>query len=131
MKKKILVADDDVNVTAAVAARLEASHYDVLTAYDGFEAVKLTLQENPDLIVLDMWMPIGIGLSVAERLKEHGMTIPVIFLTACKKTELREATRSVGAVGFIEKPYDPEVLLETIQAALSSRAGGAKCQAVM
>lgn len=122
MNKKILVVDDDRNITTAVAARLEASHYDVLTASNGFDAIKLTLRDPPDLILLDMWMPIGIGLSVAERLKELGLDIPVVFLTACKKAELRAATRAVGAAGFVEKPYDPETLLETIERALSRHA---------
>jgi DNA-binding response OmpR family regulator len=128
MKKKILIADDDVNITAAVAARLEASHYDVLTAFDGFEAIKLALRETPDLILLDVWMPIGIGLSVAERLKERGLDIPIVFLTACKKAELRAAARAVGAAGFIEKPYNPETLLETIEQALSRHAGPVESQ---
>jgi len=122
MKKKILVADDDSNITTAVAARLEASHYDVLTASDGFETLMLALRETPDLILLDMWMPIGLGLSVAERLKEHGLDIPIVFLTACKQVELRAATRAIGVAGFIEKPYDPETLLETIELALSRHA---------
>jgi DNA-binding response OmpR family regulator len=131
MKKKILIADDDVNITTAVAARLEASHYDVLTAYNGFDAIKLALREAPDLILLDMWMPVGIGLSVAERLKEHGRDIPIVFLTACKKAELRAATRAVGAAGFIEKPYDPETLLETIELALCRHAGPVECQVTL
>ena len=122
MKQKILVVDDDPNITIAVAARLEASHYDVLTASNGFEAIKMALRDPPDLILLDMWMPIGIGLSVAERLKELALDIPVVFLTACKKAELRAATRAVGAAGFVEKPYDPEMLLETIEQALSRHA---------
>ncbi len=119
MKTKVLVVDDDSNITTAVAARLEASHYDVLTAANGFEAIKLALAEPPDLILLDMWMPIGLGLSVAERLKEHGLNIPIVFLTACKQERLRSAVRAVGAAGFVEKPYDPETLLETIEMALS------------
>ncbi len=119
MKTKVLVVDDDSNITTAVAARLEANHYDVLTASNGLEAIKLALQEAPDLIVLDMWMPIGLGLSVAERLKEHARHIPIVFLTACKEEKLRAAVRTVGAAGFVEKPYDPETLLETIELALS------------
>jgi DNA-binding response OmpR family regulator len=122
MKKKILVVDDDINVTTAVAARLEASHYDVLTALNGFDAIKLALREAPDLILLDMWMPVGLGLSVAERLKEHGLSIPIVFLTACKESKLRAATRALGVAGFIEKPYDPELLLETIDVALTRHA---------
>lgn len=122
MKKRILIADDDANFTMALAVRLEANEYDVLTASDGFEAFKLALRESPDLIILDMWMPVGVGLSVAERLNEHGLGIPIIFLTGCKEAELHAASREVGAVGFIEKPYDPKQLLATVKQALSRSA---------
>ncbi len=121
MKKRILIADDDPNFITALAARLEASHYDVISASDGFQAIKLALQTHPDLIILDVWMPVGIGLSVAERLAEHHLGIPIVFLTGSKSSKVRTAARSVGAAAFIEKPYDPEVLIDTIENAIAER----------
>lgn len=120
--KKILIADDDPKVTFALTRRLEANGYSVRTAPDGFEALKLAKAESPDLILMDIWMPVGIGLSVAERMKELGLDIPVIFLTASRKPGLREAAERVGGAAFIEKPYDPQLMLQTIEQTLDLAA---------
>jgi DNA-binding response OmpR family regulator len=119
--KTILIADDDPHITAALSRRLEANHYQVLTAADGFEAMIMMLEERPDLVLLDICMPIGIGFSVAERMREHHLDIPIIFLTALKTPGLRETARRVGAAGFLEKPYDPQELLDLIEKTLSER----------
>jgi CheY-like chemotaxis protein len=116
--KKILIADDDPKVTLALTRRLEANGYSVRSAPDGFAALKLAKTEHPDLILMDIWMPVGIGLSVAERMKELGLDIPVIFLTASRKPGLRQAAEKVGGAAFIEKPYDPQLMLETIEQVL-------------
>jgi CheY-like chemotaxis protein len=125
--KKILIADDDASITTALSRRLEANGYDVLTAPNGFQALMLAREEKPDLMLLDMWMPVGIGLSVAERMHELGLDIPVIFLTASKAAGLAAAARQVGAVGYIEKPYDPAHLLRTIEQALNRGPALATC----
>jgi CheY-like chemotaxis protein len=117
--KKILIADDDENITNALSRRLEANGYEVLTAPDGLQALLLAREEKPDLMLLDMWMPVGIGLSVAERMQELGLDIPVIFLTASRAPGLVDAAREVGAVAYLEKPYDPPQLLRTIEQALA------------
>jgi len=117
--KTILIADDDAHIITALTRRLEANHYRVLAAADGFEALKIALEQKPDLIILDVWMPVGIGFSVADRIREHQLNIPIIFLTASKTDGLVEAAREVGAVGYIEKPYDPEDLLYMIDGALN------------
>jgi CheY-like chemotaxis protein len=68
---------------------------------------------------MDIWMPVGLGLSVAQRLRDLGLqSIPVIFITASRLKGLREAAAKLGAVGYFEKPYDPEQLLAAIQKAL-------------
>lgn len=113
--KTILVADDDERIVAALEHRLKASGYRVLTAPDGFEALKLALTDKPDLMLLDIWMPVGVGLSVAQRMERLGLEIPVVFLTASRLPGLRDAADRVGGAAFIEKPYDPEVLLRTIE----------------
>lgn len=114
MKKQILIADDDIKLTTALAARLRANGFEVLVANDGFTALKLAVLESPDLMILDMWMPVGIGLSVTERLQERGIQVPVVFLTGCRDEKVRAAAHSVGAAAYLEKPYDPEELLATI-----------------
>jgi two-component system OmpR family response regulator len=125
----ILIADDDPNITTALARRLEANHYGVLTAPDGFEALKLVLEEKPDLLLLDICMPIGIGFSVAERIRELKLGIPIIFLTASKTPGLREAAKDTGAAGYLEKPYEPEELLDLIKTTLQQHRTRAECLA--
>ncbi|MFO1476951.1 MAG: response regulator [Verrucomicrobiota bacterium] len=116
--KKILIADDDPKILAALTRRLEANQYEVLAAGNGFEAMKLILEEKPDLLLLDIWMPVGLGFSVAERLRECRLNIPVIFLTASRAPGLTDVARNVGAAAFVEKPYDPEHLLRLIDKVL-------------
>jgi DNA-binding response OmpR family regulator len=119
MMKTILVLEDDPKIAIALAVRLEAAGYNVLTAPDGVRGLKLALVNRPDLIVMDIWMPVGLGLSVAQRLKDLGFAnTPVIFITASRLKGLREAAANLGAAGYFEKPYDPEQLLGAVQQAL-------------
>jgi DNA-binding NtrC family response regulator len=116
--KKILVVDDDKKIVAALEIRLKAAGYEVLTAPDGFEGLKLALRSRPNLIISDIWMPAGLGFSMAGRLQEWAPGIPVIFITAGKEKGLEKAAKLVGAVAFFEKPYDPAKLLEAVANAL-------------
>ena len=113
--KKILIVEDDAKIAAALGIRLEAAGYAVLRAPDGFRGLQLALRERPDLIIMDIWMPIGIGFSVAQRLQRLGLrSIPIIFITASKLKGLRETVSQLGAAAFFEKPYDSAELLRTI-----------------
>ncbi|HEY6168133.1 MAG TPA: response regulator [Verrucomicrobiae bacterium] len=113
--KTILVADDDENIVAGLTHRLQANGYRVITASDGVDALRLALTQKPDLMLLDIWMPTGFGLSIAQRMEKLGWDIPIIFLTASRLPKLRRAAENVGGAAYIEKPYDPEVLLRAIQ----------------
>ena len=118
-KQKILIMEDDKKIATALGIRLEAAGYEVFTAGDGFEGLKLTRDRQPDLIIMDIWMPVGLGFSVAQRLKSLGFGhIPVIFITASKVKGLRQTATSLGAAAFFEKPYDPEELLLAVSKAL-------------
>jgi CheY-like chemotaxis protein len=120
--KRILIAEDDARVAAALAIRLEAAGYEVMRAPDGFRGLQLTVREQPDLIIMDIWMPIGTGFSVAQRLQSLGLAdIPIIFITASKLVGIKEAVEGLGAVAFFEKPYDPEELMKAISRALDGQ----------
>jgi two-component system nitrogen regulation response regulator NtrX len=117
--KKILILEDDSKIAAALAIRLSAAGYDVSTAPDGLQGIHEAVKDPPDLLLMDIWMPVGLGLSVAQRLKEVGMgEIPIIFITASKLKGLKEAALRMGAVAFFEKPYEPEKLLSAVAQAL-------------
>ncbi|MEY2427843.1 MAG: two-component system, OmpR family, response regulator [Verrucomicrobiota bacterium] len=117
--KRILIVEDDTKIAGALAARLKAAGYDVLAANDGFEGIKQAVMGKPDLIVMDIWMPVGFGFSVAQRLQQLGLgAIPIIFVTASKLKGLRGTAEELGAAGYVEKPYKPQELLSAISSAL-------------
>jgi two-component system OmpR family response regulator len=83
----------------------------------------MTMTHTPDLILLDIMMPVGMGFSVAERLRDLGLAeIPIIFITASKRAGLRKTAQQLGAAGFFEKPYDAEELLAAIKLILNESA---------
>jgi DNA-binding response OmpR family regulator len=121
MKKKILVVDDDPRIVQALQIRLECAGYEVLTAADGVSGLRLAMEDKPDLAILDIWMPLGGGFSVAHLIRERAPEVPVVFITASKKPELRQMADDVGAVGFLEKPYEEEELLAAVAKALKAK----------
>ena len=120
MKRKILVVDDEKDIAMALKIRLKNSGYDVLVAFDSVQAYITVQKEQPDLIILDIFIPGGGGFVVAERLKKSVTTqhIPIIFLTGISGAE--ERAFRAGACSYLLKPYHPPVLLEEVKKALES-----------
>ena len=120
MNKKILVVDDEAQIVRLLSLRLQANNYDVVVAYDGFQCVQMANDENPDLILLDIKMPMGGGIKAFEKLKGNPLTklIPVIFITAFPSVEIKKQVLEMGANGFIAKPFDSEELLDKIKSIL-------------
>lgn len=116
--KRIMIADDDRNVAAALSARLRSAGYETLAVHNGYSALQSAIEHRPDLVLMDIWMP-GLGLAVAKRLRELSLPIPVILLTASDKEGLRAAALEVGAAAFIQKPYEPQHLLGVVARTLS------------
>jgi DNA-binding response OmpR family regulator len=113
--KKILVVDDDKKLRTALKLRLKAAKYHVLEAADGVEGLSLAIENKPDLILLDLWMPNSVGPLMAQRLKHVGLAhVPVIFLTGSKREELWKVAEELEPAGYFEKPYDPQELLGAI-----------------
>lgn len=116
--KKILVVEDDKNVSKALGIRLAGAGYSVYTAVDGLGGLREAVQNRPDLILLDISIPAGDGFSLAKAIQRLNVTegTPVIFITASRKPGLREKALAIDSVvGFFEKPYDPEELLGAIR----------------
>ena len=120
-KKKILVMDDDQKIVLALAARLRSAGYEVLTASNGLKGLLVAVEESPDLLIMDIWMPAGMGFSVAQRLQDMHITIPIIFISGSRLEGIRDMADELGAVAFLEKPYDAEELLNTVADALKAR----------
>lgn len=119
-KKKILVVDDDKDILKALNIRLKANNYETVYATDGYMATKMARDEKPDLIILDIGLPMGDGFIVMDRLKDFiwREMIPVIILTARDPEANKERAMKAGAFAFFQKPADNDALLATIAEAL-------------
>lgn len=124
-KAKILVVDDDPDLVQSVKMVLE-TRYDVITASEGEEGLKKARAEKPDLIILDVIMPVKDGFTAAEQLKKDPELsgIPVIMLTsyAERKGDTNIPVSKgmmLEAEDYIEKPVKPAELLERVEAQLT------------
>lgn len=119
MTKVILLAEDDEDNRDLVQFVLMKSKLDVklVVAENGEEAVKIAKECNPDLILMDMQMPVMDGWTAIPLLKEDEKTreIPVIAFTAQAKPEDWARTRQIGCVGHFTKPMDPEELVALVE----------------
>ena len=115
----ILVADDEPVNLALIKRHLEWEHYLIHTAEDGRAAVELARGLRPDLIILDVMMPVMDGLQACRLIKEDEATrdIPVIFLSALDDTATKVSGLSLGANDYISKPFRVEELLARVAVA--------------
>ncbi|MBL7151281.1 MAG: response regulator [Candidatus Omnitrophica bacterium] len=116
-KKRILLVDDEAQLVEMVKMRLEASGYEVLSAFDGQEALDKARKEKPDLIILDLMLPKIDGYKVCRMLKfdEKYKNIPIILFSARAQETDVKLGKEVGADAYITKPFDPPSLLEKIK----------------
>lgn len=117
-RHKILIVEDDRNIALALATRLRAAGQDVLFAYDACHGLDAAVKNQPDLVLLDMCLPAGSGLALAERMRTVvPKLMPVIFMTASRQPALREQALALGAAGFLEKPFETDELMTMIRRA--------------
>jgi len=107
---RILVVDDDTSIRSFVEMALDSEGYAVSTATNGAQALAVTDQVQPDLILLDMRMPIMDGWTFARRYREQGgPKAPIVVITAA--TDAGERAAEIQADGFLGKPFDLDELL--------------------
>lgn len=116
-KKRILLVEDETDLVEMVKLRLEANGYEVLTAYDGQEALEKARREKPDLIVLDLMLPKIDGYKVCRMLKfdEKYKNIPILMFSARAQDSDKKLGEEVGADAYVTKPFEPEILLGKIK----------------
>ncbi len=124
-KARILIVDDNMSNVKTVADYLETKSYDLLLAYDGSEAVKLAIEKKPDLIIMDIQMPVMDGLEAIKVIRnfkdENPETaskirkIPIIALTALAMTGDREKCLEAGANIYLSKPVGLKMLADMIE----------------
>jgi two-component system cell cycle response regulator len=116
----ILVADDEPVNRALIERRLQREGYRVLTAQNGRVAVEKTQEALPDLVILDVMMPVMDGMEACRRIKAAEATrdIPVIFLSARDETEMKVSGLTLGANDYISKPFKAEELIARVSVAI-------------
>ena len=119
-KAKILVIDDDPDLVRAMRLRLRASNFEVATATDGYSAIASAQKEKPNLIILDLGLPVGDGFVVLDRLQNSDSLagIPVIVLSARDPQTNEERALKAGATAFFQKPADNDELMNVIRVSL-------------
>src|SRR6185436_13803339 len=120
----VLVADDDNNLRKILCLFLKNAHYETLEAVNGREALQLAKSQEPDVILMDIMMPMLDGFTVCKMLKDDPETkpIPVLICTAKNRKEDLVAAIKAGAEDYIIKPFTKETVLTKIEKALAARS---------
>ncbi len=115
----MIVEDENLQLTA-LARRLKSAGFEIVAARDGMTAISTARKELPDLILLDLGLPAGDGFVVLQRLQMllNTGTIPVIVVSSRTPIGNRDAALKAGAIAYIHKPVNMDVLLKTINEAL-------------
>jgi len=119
--KKILVVDDEKNITDIVAYNLRKEGYEVICAYDGETGFELALSEKPELILLDLMLPKLDGFDVCRKLREKNIQTPIIMLTARAEEVDKVVGFELGADDYVTKPFGNRELLARVKSHLRRR----------
>lgn len=122
--KRLLIADDDEGVRQLIRVTLQSQEYEIFEAADGEEALGLTYQHRPHLILLDVMMPKVSGFDVCRRLKEDPATaaIPIVMLTVKGQGDDLDEADAVGADAYFVKPFSPIALLRKVEEIFSEES---------
>jgi two-component system, cell cycle response regulator DivK len=125
--KTVLIVDDNADNREVYGLLLEFSGYDVLTAADGWSGVQQARAHHPDLILMDISMPVMDGFQATELLKLDPATrdIPVVAVTAHDDNDHRDRASRVGMSGFLAKPVPPRNVVKEVQRCLGGGSGSA------
>ena len=118
---KVLVVDDEDDVVQFIQNVLTTEGFEVVTAYDGLGAIDAAVAEKPDVIILDIMMPVMDGYEVCAKLRASEQTsrIPILCLSSAYTTSAVRQSREMGAQGYIVKPFAPADLVNEIRRVLA------------
>ena len=111
MKPKLLIVEDEEALRIALTDRLTQEHYEVKCAADGETGYQTALREKFDLIILDVMLPRKKGLDICRDLRQAGMVVPIIMLTARAETIDKVLGLKIGADDYVAKPFEMVELL--------------------
>src|SRR3954462_9953879 len=118
VEARLLVAYDDPNIVELLSASLRFAGFEVATAKDGGEALRVAKRFQPDLVILDVMMPGLDGFDVVRRMRSDGQRIPVLFLTAKDGTDDKVTGLTLGGDDYVTKPLSLEEVIARIRAVL-------------
>ncbi len=120
---KILVADDNDQIREALRVTLESEGYDIVEANDGIEALDVSSEQTPDVILLDISMPRMNGIEALKRLKAFSVTqnIPVVMVTALADRDTVATAVKLGLRDYIVKPWAIDELLKIVENAIAAK----------
>ena len=118
----LLIAEDEINLAEALTVSFEKNQFSVDAVHDGFDAYEYAMAAEYDAIILDVMMPKLNGVEVLQKLRDAGVTTPVMMLTAKAQTGDRITGFNAGADDYLPKPFEPDELICRVRAML--RRGG-------
>lgn len=115
--KKVLIVDDEPDMLKAISFRLKKAGYEILTAVNGKIALDIISSNKPDLVLLDLRMPVMGGEEVCAKIKNDELLkdLPIILLTASSGGKIADKAKELGVEDCLVKPFDSEVLLKKVQ----------------
>lgn len=118
--KRVLVIEDNEDNLYMIKFILEQSHYEVLMAKNGLSGFETALKENPDLILMDIQLPDVNGIEVTKMIRQSdaGKTVPIIAVSSYAMLSDKQKAIDAGCTGYIEKPIDPETIIDKIKSFL-------------
>jgi DNA-binding response OmpR family regulator len=119
---KILIIEDEFDILRVLQKRLSDAGFEIITSVDAYQGVQKAHKERPDLIILDLMIPAGGGLSVLRNIKasDHTKLTPVLVLTGMENEKYRQDIIDEGVQGYLQKPYNVQELLNEIKRILEN-----------
>ncbi len=115
MAEKILIVDDQYGIRILLTEVLQKEGYTTFQAANGFQAIDITKEQAPDLVLLDMKIPGMDGIEILKRLKQHDKTIKVIIMTAYGELDMIQEAKDLGALTHFAKPFDIDEIRKVVR----------------
>lgn len=126
MANKLLIVEDEKRISRFLELELKHEGYEILTAFDGRSGLDLVVKEKPDLIILDLMLPVMSGIEVCRRIRQAKNNVPIIMLTAKDDVSDKVMGLDMGADDYMTKPFAIEELLARIRVAIKRKSTVAK-----
>ncbi|MGF9740200.1 response regulator [Priestia megaterium] len=121
MAEKILIVDDQYGIRILLTEVLQKEGYTTFQAANGFQAIDITKEQAPDLVLLDMKIPGMDGIEILKRLKQHDETIKVIIMTAYGELDMIQEAKDLGALTHFAKPFDIDEIRKVVRGIYTSK----------